>query len=244
VTPPFVNVAEPDDMKLSFAVKVPTLTVKAPLKFEDPVTDKAGIKLLPLSIVVAAVVLSTPSCSKLTINDPVAIVKDDDCIIVEPDNIVFPIFLKLPDIIAEPVYGNVPPTTDKAKDAVTAFCAKDELIEFRTNEAVKAYEADIALVAVDAVFANDELIAFKTYDAVKAFSTYDAVKAYEADTAVVAMDANVAEPAVVADVAVFAFSAYNEYEDVIAYDELTDCEELKAFKTYDAVFENEALKAS
>jgi hypothetical protein len=48
-------------------------------------------------------------------------VNEEDSIMVEPDNIVFPIFVKLPDIIAEPVNGNVPPTTDKAKDAVTAF---------------------------------------------------------------------------------------------------------------------------
>ena len=230
VTPPFVNVEEPDTIRLSFAVSVPILTVNGPLKFEDPVTDNAGWRSFPLSIVTAVVVLSTPSYGKFTIKDPVDTVKDDDCTTVEPDNIVFPIFLKLPDIIADPVYGNVPPITDKAKDAVTAFWAKDELIEFWTNEAVDA---------------KDELIAFKTYDAVKAFSTYEAVKAYEADVAdvaTVAVVAVVAEPAVVAELAVFAFSAYVEYEDVIAYDELTDCEELTAFKTYDAVFANEALK--
>jgi hypothetical protein len=61
VTPPFVNVEEPDIIRPSFAVSTPLLIVNAPLKFEDPITDKAGIRLLPLLIVVATVVLSTPS---------------------------------------------------------------------------------------------------------------------------------------------------------------------------------------
>jgi hypothetical protein len=201
VTPPSTNVAEPDDIKLSLAVRVPILIVNAPLKFEDPVTDKAGIRLFPLLIVVATVVLSAPSYGKFTIKDPVDTVKDDDCTIVEPDNIVFPIFLKLPDIIAEPVNGNVPPITDRAKDAVNALCAKDELIEFEANEALTAFKI---YDAVTAFCANEELTTF---------STYDAVKAYEADVADVAADAIVAEPAVVAELAVFAFSAYVEYED-------------------------------
>ena len=130
VTPPSVNVEEPDTIRLSFAVRVPILTVNGPLKFEDPVTDNAGWRLFPLSIVTAFVVSSTPSYGKFTIKDPVDTVKDDDCTIVEPDNIIFPIFVKLPDIIAEPVNGNVPPITDKAKDAVTALWAKEALIEF------------------------------------------------------------------------------------------------------------------
>lgn len=129
VTPPSVNVAEPDDIKLFLAVRIPPLTVKAPLKFEDPVTNNAWRLFAFLSIITAGS-LFTPSNGKLTVKDPVFTVKDDDCIIVEPDNIVFPIFLKLPDIIAEPVNGNVPPATDKAKDAVTALWAKEALIEF------------------------------------------------------------------------------------------------------------------
>jgi hypothetical protein len=103
VTPPLVNVEDPEAIKLSFAVRVPTPTVNAPLKFEEPVTDKAGIRLFPLSIVAATEVLSTPLYGKLTYSEPVDTVKDEEYTVVEPDNIVFPIFLKLPDIIAEPV---------------------------------------------------------------------------------------------------------------------------------------------
>jgi hypothetical protein len=185
VTPPFVNVEEPETMRLSLAVNVPISTVRGPLKCEDPVTDNAGIRLLPLLIVVANVVLSTPSNGKLTINDPVATVKEEDCIVVEPDSTVFPIFVKLPDIIAEPVNGNVPPITDRAKDAVAAFCAKDELNELEAYEAdvdPEAYEAEVAFIAVVAVVAKPAVVADVAVFAFSAYNEYEDVIEYEALT--------------------------------------------------------------
>ena len=81
---------------------------------------------------------------------------------VEPElyRFVEPVTVKLPEIIADPVYGNV------VSGAYEADIARD---------AVKAYEALVLLFEYDAVKAYEALVAVEEYEADIAFCAHDAV---------------------------------------------------------------------
>jgi len=60
--------------------------------------------------------------------------------------VIGPVTVKLPDIVALPVYGNAaPPPPFKANDAVSAY---DELIALEANELLTAFNTYEAVTAL------------------------------------------------------------------------------------------------
>lgn len=134
---------------------VPPVTIKDPLKTVSPLDEMLNKSTDPLdtvniSPVKSSTMLNRAPLEPLTSNT------------VEPElySVVNPITSRLPDMMAEPVYGNVVSGAYEADVALLAY-ELDNAYELDS-----AYEADVAVFAYEAEVAYDAEVVDVAYDAV------------------------------------------------------------------------------